>query len=88
MTIADRNQLLENSIAVDPDSQNSRRFTLRRGAGGLEIFDCKCHSVDGDVAEYHGHPATFVPTTVLRAWRDSKAISPSEYKVLRRGFGC
>ena len=89
MPRAERNDLLEKSVPVDSTDPRSRRFALRRSpTAGLEIFDCKCHEIVDGVSYYHGHPASYVPTTVLRVWRDEGIIVPAEYKALRKNFGC
>jgi hypothetical protein len=88
MTPAERDELLAVSVPVDPDDPASRRFTLRRTAAGLELFDIKhTRAVEGD-HEFHGHPATWVPTKILRAFRDAGRITAAEYRDLARGFGC
>ena len=38
MTLAERTQLLLDSIAEDPNSPASRRFAVRRSESGLEFF--------------------------------------------------
>jgi hypothetical protein len=88
MTITERNALLNESIAWDPSNPTSRRFTVRRGQAGLELFDIKFHDyVDGE-PEFHGHPASFVPASILRAFSQSGQISRAEYRHLVRTFGC
>lgn len=88
MTISERKALLNESIALDPSNPTSRRFTLRRGVAGLELFDIKFHDYVNEQPEFHGHPASFVPAAILRAFRESGQISRAEYRRLVRTFGC
>jgi hypothetical protein len=91
MTVQERRALLEASVAVDPTNHRSRRFALRRGAGGLvEIFDVKW-TQDDPTGEpvFHGHPASKAPRAVLKHWRDAGLLEPAEYKRLSRELpGC
>jgi len=89
MTVEERSALFLGSTPSDPTAAHSRRFALRRTATGLEIYDVKwTRDVDGD-PEFHGHPASRVPPSVLRQWRAAEAITEAEYRRLRRELpGC
>jgi hypothetical protein len=64
MTVPERNQLLETAVPSDPADPRSRRFNIRRGPRGPELYEAKwTQDVRGE-PEFHGHPATYVPTTV------------------------
>jgi hypothetical protein len=43
--------------------------------------------VDGE-CEFHGHPATWVPTQVLRVFRDRGDLTAAEYRQRAQDFGC
>ena len=87
MTLRERRQLLVTSIALDPNEPHSRRFNIRRGTEGLEIFEAKfTQDIDGD-AEFHGYPCTFVPGQILRTFRDDGRITEAEYRRLVKTFG-
>ncbi len=87
MTVPERNELLETAVPRDPHDPRSRRFNVRRGPDGLEVYDAKwTQAVDGD-PEFHGHPATHVPAAVLRAFRDQGKITEAEYRHLVKRFG-
>jgi len=89
ITIAERDALLEASIAVEPADPRSRRFAVRRTTSGLEIFDVKyTRDVDGD-PEFHGHPASRIDGRVLKVFRNNGQITSAEYTRLRRELpGC
>ncbi|MCC7383741.1 MAG: hypothetical protein IT384_18005 [Deltaproteobacteria bacterium] len=90
MTVEERNHLLEASVPIDRDDPHSRRFTVRRVDGGaLELYDLKwTRDVDGE-PEFHGHPATRIDRSVLKALRERKDITDSEYKRLAKRLpGC
>ena len=87
MTLRERHSLLLTSIAANPEDPHSRRYNVRRGSDGLEVFEAKfTRDVDGDV-EFHGYPCTSVPIKVLRAFRDKAWISESEYRSMARKLG-
>lgn len=89
MTVAERNELLKASIAVDPSDQESRRFVARRVDGRLELFDIKFTQVIDGEPEFHGHPAQRVPRPVLKAMRDQGVITDAEYRRLTKDLpGC
>lgn len=88
MTIDERRQLLDSAVPLDPSNPRSRRFNVRRGTAGMELYDAKWTQDVAGEPEFHGHPATFVPAKILRALRDKGRISPTEYKNLVRRFGC
>ena len=57
MTLRERTELLRNSIAEDPASPASRRFTVRRTGSGLEFFAIQTTQVvngeiDGQLREF------------------------------------
>lgn len=88
MTTAERRELLQASIPIDRDDPASRRFALRRTAQQLEFYDIKhTRMVDGE-HEFHGHPATWVPTQVLRVFRDRGDLTAAEYRQRAQDFGC
>jgi len=88
MSISERNALFMESIALNPSDPTSRRFTIRRGQAGLELFDIKFHDYVAGEPEFHGHPASFVPAAILRELNESGRISTAEYRRLVRTFGC
>jgi len=85
MTIAERQDLLETSVA-DPRKAGCR-YALRRTDRGLEWFAGRITCYDGDEAVFHGYPTSTVPARVLRLFRDDKRISDAEYRrfAKRRG---
>lgn len=88
LTVRERQNLLETAVPLDPANPGSRRFNVRRGPRGLEVYEAKWTRDVGDEPEFHGHPASYVPTSVLRAWRDEGKITNAEYRHLVRAFGC
>ncbi len=88
MTRDERSQLLDSAVPVDPSDPRSRRFNVRRGVDGLELYDAKWTQDVAGEPEFHGHPASFVPAKVLRVLRDKGQITPAEYRKLARRFGC
>lgn len=79
MTVAERNALFLSPVPVGPAAPHSRRFALRRAQQGIEIYDVKwTRDVETD-PEFHGHPASRVPPTVLKVWRDAGVITRAEY---------
>lgn len=89
MTVAERNSLLQASVAREADNAHSRRFAIRRTAKGLEIYDIKwTRDVDGD-QEFHGHPASRIPRSVLKEFRVRGLVTEAEYRRLSRELpGC
>lgn len=89
MTVEERNQLLLESVAVDPSDRRSRRFAVRRTASGIEFFDIKwTRDVEG-VPEFHGHPASRVDRRALQTFRERELITYAEWNRLRRQLpGC
>lgn len=88
MTLRERHELLLKSVPENPSDPHSRRYNLRRGTTGLEIFEAKfTQEVDDDV-EFHGYPCSSVPTRVLRKFRDDGLIMEAEYRRMARTFGC
>jgi hypothetical protein len=87
MTIAERNQLLEDSLPEDPDKLTSRRFALRRGSEGLEWFEGRLTRCEEDEAEFHGYPTGNVPAKVLRRFREQGKLSEAEYRKMIRELG-
>lgn len=90
MTVAERNDLLKASIAVDPSNDCSRRFAIRRTESGkLELFDIKFTRMVNGEPEFHGHPAQRVDREVLKSMHARELISEAEYKRLRKELpGC
>lgn len=88
LTVAERDELLGSAVPMRADDPTSRRFAMRRTMLGLEFFAIKHTRSVGDDHEFHGHPATWVPTRILRDFRDSGRISQAEYRELAQGFGC
>ncbi len=87
LTEAERNRLLKTSVPRDPADPHSRRFNVRRGPRGLEVYEAKWTlDLDGE-SEFHGHPASWVPANVLRKFRDDGRITKAEYTKLVRDFG-
>jgi hypothetical protein len=87
MTPAERDSLLQGSVAKDPGSPTSQRFAVRRGASGLEFFTARVTRVVNDDVEYHGYPTSQVPGSVLRRFRDQGRISGAEYRSLLKRLG-
>ena len=87
MTLHERTELLRNSIAEDPASPASRRFTVRRTESGLEFFAIQMTQVVNSEIEYHGYPTRFVPGKILRQFRDQGTISQPEYRSLVKRLG-
>jgi len=90
MTVAERRDLLATSVPANEEDPRSRRFALRRTEHGLELFDVKWteDSPGGDPV-FHGHPASRVPRTVLKRWRDDGVVTAAEYRRLSRELpGC
>ena len=87
MTLAERTQLLLDSIAEDPDSPAPKRFAVRRGDSGLEFFVAQMTQIVKGETEYHGYPTVYVPGRVLRQFRDDGLISRSEYNRLVKRLG-
>lgn len=84
MTVTERNALLAAAVADRPEDPRSRRYNVRRGPRGLELYDFKwTRDVDGD-PEFHGHPTTFLKGEILRRLLATGAISESEYGRLRK----
>jgi len=88
MTPAERDELLAASIPLDTEDPTSRRFAMRRSGGDPEFFDIKHTGHMQGEHEFHGHPATWVPSRVLRMFRDRGDLTPVEYRRLAQGFGC
>ena len=85
MTVAERNKLLETSIPADPSKPCSRRYNIRRGAHGLELYDFQCAPDENDEPVCHGYPTTFLPGPILRVLLADGKISQPEYSRLRKG---
>jgi hypothetical protein len=89
MTVADRNALFLASVPVAPADPRARRFAIRRTTHGLEVYDVKWTRDVDDDPEFHAHPASRVPSVVLKAWRDDGTITQAEYGRLRKELpGC
>lgn len=86
----ERKRLVEASVAESDDPLDPKRYAIERKDGRLLWYRTLLTRVhpDGRV-EIHGHPFTpgrpRVPPKVARKMRDSKMISPSEYKQAIRG---
>ena len=87
MTLRERTELLRDSVAVNPDSSASRRFSVRRTESGLEFFTAQMTQVVNGEVEYHGYPTRYVPGIILRQFRDQGEISHSEYRRLVKRLG-
>ena len=87
MTLRERTELLRDSVAVNPDSSASRRFSVRRTESGLEFFTAQMTQVVNGEVEYHGYPTRYVPRIILRQFRDQGKISHSEYRRLVKRLG-
>ena len=83
--IAEREELLADSVARDDDALAPRRWAVRRTAKGLEFYESKLtrEMPDGALV-VHGHPTLRVPPSVLRNWRRAGTITAAEYNRLRR----
>jgi hypothetical protein len=53
---------------------------MRRAEGGVEFYDIKWTGFLDDDDEFHGHPASYVPATILRRFRDGGRITAAEYR--------
>lgn len=85
MSMEQRDFLVRESVPIDDDPLNPRRYAVRRVEGRLEWYrslPTREHP-DGRI-EIHGHPFVpgypKVPVKVLRRMRESGVITPSEYK--------
>ena len=84
MTVAERNELLATAVPERRDDPRSRRYNVRRGARGLELYDFKwMRDVDGE-PEFHGHPTTFLQGQILRELLAAGTITDAEYERLRK----
>jgi hypothetical protein len=81
LTVAERNDLFVTSVADNPADPCSKRYNVRRTAGGLELYEAQCAEFDGDV-ECHGYPTSHIPAKVLRMLRDAGTITDVEYNRL------
>ena len=88
MTPRERAKLLRESIPEHSDSPSSRRFAVRRGSSGLELFAAQATRTaeDGEV-EYRGYPTPRVPGKVLREFRARGDITATEYRRLVKRLG-
>jgi len=86
--MSERNELLASSVPVDATNPRSRRFNVRRSEHGLELYDGKWTQDVAEEPEFHGHPASYVPVSILRIFRDRGQITLAEYRRLVRNFGC
>lgn len=84
MTLAERESLLAASVPASDDPLDPSRYAVRRVEGRLEWYRSRLtlYHDDGRI-EVHGYPFEpgypKVPPRVLRALRDSEAITPAEY---------
>lgn len=88
ISLAERNDLLKNSVSEDGSDLDPVRYAVRRTNGGkLEWFRTllTLEHADGRI-EIHGHPfipgKPKVPPKVLRFLRDNGTISKAEYREL------
>jgi len=88
ITVEEREDLLAQAVPVSEKDPCARRYAMRRGEHGIELFDAKLTQLDDGEPEFHGHPATFVPANVLRRFREEGRIEGSEYRRLVKRFGC
>jgi hypothetical protein len=80
MDIAERKQLLEESVAEDPERAGSTRYALRVGPTGIEWFAARLtRMVDGE-PEFHGYPCSHVKPAVLRQFKIAGRITEAEYR--------
>lgn len=87
LTFAERQKLLDESVAEDGSSTNPRRYALRRTTSGVEFFESKVtRSLPNGRIEVHGHPTRRVPPKVLRALLAKKQITSAEYNYLRKNL--
>jgi hypothetical protein len=82
MTVRERRDLLQTSVAEDPDNPRSRRFNVRRGIHGIEVFAAQATQEIGSDVEFHGYPQASAPPKVLRVFRDDGRITDAEYRRL------
>jgi hypothetical protein len=87
LRVEERDELLRTSVALDPDRIDSRRFAIRRGADGLELYEGKFTLQVGEDAEFHGFPTAHMPARVLRIFRAAGSINEAEYRRLVKGLG-
>src|SRR4051812_32699721 len=84
MTVQERNALLQVSLPTDVANPRSRRYVVRRTLTGPELYDIKwTRDVEGE-PEFHGHPATRIKRSVLRALRDAGQLTEPEYQRFAR----
>jgi len=89
MTLTERNILFESSVSVRPGDPTARRFEMRRTRTGLELFDIKFTRFVKDEPEFHGHPASRVPRSILKMWKDRGEITEVEYgRLVKELPGC
>lgn len=88
MTVEERRQLLAASIALNPEDPRSKRYAMRvTQERGIEFFEAKwTQEVDGD-QEFHGHPTSNVPGSVLRQFRDQGRLSMAHYRRFIKELG-
>jgi hypothetical protein len=81
MTVQEREELLRQSVPMDGQPENPRRYAIRRTADGPEFYECKLtrHLPNGTIL-VHGHPTRRVPPFVLRRMRDRGLITEAEYR--------
>lgn len=85
MTLAERHELLEASVAEDGAEDNPKRWAVWRTNTGVFFYETKptLTKRDGQI-EIHGHPTSRVPPVVLRQMRDVGLISRAEYNRFRK----
>ena len=84
MTVAERDELFATSVPADLSDPYSRRYNIRRGMHGLELYDFQCAPDANGEPVCHGYPTTFLPGRVLRELLAAGKISRAEYQRLRK----
>lgn len=87
MAPGERQALLDSSMSADPDEERGRRYAIRQTVAGFAFFEAKLTRLNGEVAEYHGHPTTRIPAKVLRRFRDRGDLTDAQYRRLVRDLG-
>ncbi len=85
ITIAERGQLLDRSIAKDGAEDNPSRYAIRRSENQIEFYETKLTGTHPNgLMEIHGHPTRRVPPAVLRSMRQEGLLTDADYNKFRK----
>lgn len=87
LTVEERDDLLARATQVAPGRPDSSRYSMRRGAAGLEFYIGRFTCREGEDIIVHGYPTRRVPAKILRHMRDQGDLTDAEYKRLVRDLG-